>query len=187
MKQSLGAKTLAVPTPVWLIGTYDEDDKPNIMTAAWGGICCSRPPCLQVSLREATYTHGNIKKRKAFTISIPSDEQWREADYAGIASGRGTDKIADLGWAVVKSGLVDAPYIDQCGLVIECRLKETVELGLHTLYVGEIIDVKADDAVLTEGKPDIKKIRPIIFSSGESGYFSVGEKISDAFRQRTPP
>ena len=187
MKKSLGAKTLAVPTPVWLIGTYDEDDKPNIMTAAWGGICCSRPPCVQVSLRAATYTHGNIKKREVFTISIPSDAQWREADYVGVVSGRDTDKIADLGWSVVESGLVDAPYIEQCGLVIECKLKETVELGLHTLYVGEIMDVKADEAVLTGGKPDLSKIRPIIFSPGESGYFSVGEKLSDAFKQRTPP
>ena len=74
MKKSLGAKTLAVPTPVWLVGSYNENDKPNIMTVAWGGICCSRPPCIQVSLRAATYTHGNIKNRKAFTVSIPSSE-----------------------------------------------------------------------------------------------------------------
>jgi flavin reductase (DIM6/NTAB) family NADH-FMN oxidoreductase RutF len=187
MKQSLGAKTLAVPTPVWLVGTFDEDERPNIMTAAWGGICCSRPPCVQVSLREATYSHGNIKKRKSFTINIPSDEYWREADYAGIVSGRDFDKITDLEWSVVKSGLVDAPYIDQCRLVIECRLKKTVELGLHTMFIGEIMDVKADLDAITDGKPDISRISPIIFSPGESGYFSIGGKLSKAFQQRSPP
>ena len=187
MKQSLGAKTIAVPTPVWLIGTYDEKNKPNLMTAAWGGICCSRPPCIQVSLRAATYSHGNIKKREAFTVNIPSDEYWREADYIGIASGRDTDKITDTGFTVTKSELVDAPVVDQCGLVLECNLKEMVELGLHTMYVGEILDVKADESALTDGKLDIKKINPIVFNPGDSGYFSIGEKISDAFKQKTPP
>lgn len=187
MKQSLGAKTLAVPTPVWLIGTYDESEKPNLMTAAWGGICCSRPPCVQVSLRAATYSHGNIKRRRAFTVNIPGDELWREADYLGIASGRDTNKIADVGFTVTRSGLVDAPIVDQSDLVIECKLKETVELGLHTMYVGEIVDVKADVSVLSDGKLDITKLKPIIFNPGDSGYFSVGEKISNAFKQKTPP
>ena len=187
MKQSLGAKTVAVPTPVWLIGTYDEKNKPNLMTAAWGGICCSKPPCIQVSLRAATYSHGNIKTREAFTVNIPSTEYWKEADYIGIASGRDTDKIADTGFTVTKSELVDAPVVEQCGLVLECNLKETVELGLHTIFVGEIVDVKADESALTDGKLDIKKINPIIFNPGDNGYFSIGEKISDAFKQKTPP
>ena len=187
MKHSLGAKTLALPTPVWLIGTYDENDQPNLMTAAWGGICCSRPPCVQVSLRAATYSHGNIKKRGSFTVNIPSDKYWREADYIGIASGRDSDKIAETGFNSSKSDIVDAPVIDECSLVLECKLKETVELGLHTMYVGEILDVKIDNSALTNGKPDIKKIKPIIFNPGDSGYFSIGEKISDAFRQKKPP
>ena len=151
MKQSLGAKTIAVPTPVWQIGTYDEEDKAKLMTAAWGGICCSKPPCVQVRLRAATYSHGNIKRRKAFTVNIPSDEHWREADYIGIVSGRDNNKIEDSGFTVSKSLLVDAPMVEECGLVIECRLKETVELGLHTMYVGEIMDVKADEAALSGG------------------------------------
>ena len=82
---------------------------------------------------------------------------------------------------------MDAPYVDQCMLIIECRLKETFELGLHTMYVGEIIDVKIDESALTDGKPDISKVQPIIFSTGENAYFSIGEKIADAFLQRTPP
>jgi len=73
MKRSLGAGTLAVPSPVWVVGTYDAEGRPNVMTAAWGGICCSRPPCIYVSLREATYSHGNIMSQRAFTVSIPGE------------------------------------------------------------------------------------------------------------------
>src|SRR5665811_686839 len=87
MKKSLGAKTIALPVPAWAIGTYDAEGKPNVMTAAWTGICCSRPPCMTVSLREATSSHGNIVARRAFTISIPSEGQVREIDYIGVVSG----------------------------------------------------------------------------------------------------
>ena len=104
MKRSLGAKTLLYPTPVLVVGTYDKNGRPNVMTAAWGGICCSRPPCVTVSLREATYSHGNIVARKAFTISIPSEDQVKHADYFGMVCGRNVDKFAESGLTPVKSG-----------------------------------------------------------------------------------
>jgi flavin reductase (DIM6/NTAB) family NADH-FMN oxidoreductase RutF len=110
MKQSLGAKTLVYPTPVFVVGTYDQEGKPNVMTASWGGICCSQPPCVAVSLRKATYTHGNILARKAFTISIPSEGHVQQADYFGLVSGRSGDKLTATKLTPVRSELVDAPY-----------------------------------------------------------------------------
>ena len=187
MKNSIGAGTYAAPSPVWIVGTYDETGKSNIMTAAWGGICCSRPPCIYVSLREATYSHGNIMERKAYTVSIPGEEYWREADYAGVASGRDTDKFKDLKLTPVRSEVVDAPYVSEFPLVLECRLKETVTPGGHTMFVGEIVDVKADTDVLTEGKPDIQKIKPIIFNMGQRSYCGVGVNLGAAFKTRSPP
>jgi flavin reductase (DIM6/NTAB) family NADH-FMN oxidoreductase RutF len=187
MKKSIGAGTLAVPSPVWVVGTYDENGKPNMMTAAWGGICCSRPPCVYVSLREATYSHGSIMKRKAYTVSIPGEEYWREADYTGIASGRDTDKFRDTRLTPIGSETVDAPYVGEYPLVLECRLKEVVGLGLHTMFVGEVVDVKADEDVLTNDRPDIQKIKPILFGTGDRGYHSVGPRMADAFTTRKPP
>jgi flavin reductase (DIM6/NTAB) family NADH-FMN oxidoreductase RutF len=187
LKASLGARTLAVPSPVWVVGTYDKDGRPNFMTAAWGGICCSRPPCVYVSLREATYSHGNIVARQAYTVSVPGEEYWRETDYIGGVSGRDTDKVADTGLTAAESAVVDAPYLEEFPLVLECRVKETVKLGLHTMFVGEIIDVKADEDVLTDGAPDTQKIRPLLFGSGDRGYHTVGVRIGDAFTNRKPP
>ncbi|HPS92771.1 MAG TPA: flavin reductase, partial [Methanothrix sp.] len=77
MKKSLGNKTLLYPTPVCVIGTYDPSGKPNVMTAAWVGICCSSPPCIAVSLRKATYTYGCIMSRKAFSVCLPSESYAR--------------------------------------------------------------------------------------------------------------
>ena len=187
MKKSIGAGTFAVPSPVWVVGTYDDEGRPNMMTAAWGGICCSRPPSVYVSLREATYSHGNIMRRRAYTVSVPGEGHWREADYTGIASGRDTDKFEDTALTPIRSSAVDAPYVGEYPLVLECRLKEAHKLGLHTMFVGEIVDVKAEEEALTNGRPDIQKIRPLLFGSGDRGYHGVGPRIADAFSVKTPP
>ena len=177
-KKSLGAKTIAPPAPAWLICSYDAEGKPNMMTASWVGMACSKPPCVTVSLREATYTFGNIKERGAYTVNIPSVKLAEVTAYAGVVSGRDTDKFADTGLTAVKSDLVDAPYIEECELVIECRLIKTVELGLHTMFIGEIIDVKADEEILGEnGSPDPEKHRPFIWSIGEYGFYGLGGRI----------
>ncbi|QEM68816.1 flavin reductase family protein [Geobacter sp. FeAm09] len=186
MKQSVGAKTLATPTPVWLVGTYDEAGVANIMTAAWGGICCSQPPCVAVSLRKATYSHAAIVARKAFTVSIPSQAQVAQADYVGTVSGRDGDKFAACGWTPVKSDLVDAPYVDEVPLVVECRLLHIHELGLHTQFVGEIVDVKADETVIgAKGYPDITRVRPMIWDTAHMGYYGLGEFLGKAWQVGT--
>ena len=175
-------KTLLFPTPVLMVGTYDQAGKPNLMNAAWGGICCSQPPCVAVSLRKATYSHACIVDRKAFTVGIACEEKMVEADYVGIASGRDVDKFAVTGLTPVKSELVDAPYAAEFPVVLECRLLHTVEIGLHTQFIGEIIDVKADTDVLgDDGLLDIMKIKPLIFDTSQRGYHGVGPLLGKAF------
>ena len=182
MKKSLGAKTLLFPTPVLLVGSYDEEGNPNLMTASWGGICCSQPPCIAVSLRKATYTYAAIVERKAFTIGIASEGRMVEADFVGITSGSDVDKFTLAGLTPMRSKVVDAPYAAEFPLVLECRLLHTLELGLHTQFVGEIIDVKADAEVLAaDGLPDILKIKPLIFETAHRGYHGVGPLLGLAF------
>ena len=182
MKSSLGAATIVPTTPVWVVGTYNREGKPNVMTAAWGGICCSKPPCLYVSLRKATSTYSNIVERKAFTVSIPSEKHVKEADYFGIASGKKVDKFLTTGLTPVKSDLVDAPYVNEFPLIFECTVIKIVEIGLHTEFIGEIMDVKADSFVLNEKNlPDIEKVKPIIWNMAGMTYHKVGSPVGQAF------
>lgn len=182
MKRSLGAAALIVPCPVWVIGTYDSDGIPNLMTAAWAGIVCSNPPAISVSLREATYTYANVIDRKAFTVNVPSAAQAEVADFLGIASGRDVDKFAAAGLTAVRSSLVDAPLAAEFALTLECRLLQSIKLGLHTVFVGEILDVKADEEILAEGLPALGRADPIVFSVGEQAYYRVGERLGPSFR-----
>jgi flavin reductase (DIM6/NTAB) family NADH-FMN oxidoreductase RutF len=183
MKKSLGSKTIAYPTPVWCVGSYDQNNVPNVMTAAWGGICCSKPPCVTVSLRKATYTYGNIMNKKAYTVSVPSEKYASEVDYFGIASGRDVNKFEISGLTPVKSDKVDAPYIAEFPVILECNVLHTYDIGLHTLFIGEIVDVKAEEAVLAgdKGIPDVEKIKPIIYGPESRTYHGVGAPLGLAF------
>jgi flavin reductase (DIM6/NTAB) family NADH-FMN oxidoreductase RutF len=135
-----------------------------------------------VSLRKATYTHGNLMKRRAFTVNVPSQSQVRQTDYIGIVSGRDVDKFAATGYTPVPSDLVDAPYIQEFPLILECKVLQVIELGMHTQFIGQIIDVKADEEVLNAaGHPDILKVLPILFSPGEAAYYGVGEPLGRAY------
>jgi flavin reductase (DIM6/NTAB) family NADH-FMN oxidoreductase RutF len=183
MKKNLPPQTVLLPSPVLIIGTYGSGGKPNIMAAAWGGIASSEPPCISVSLREATLTYHNIQEVKAFTVNIPSEKYVREADYAGLVSGREVDKFMQAGLTPVKSKLVNAPIVKEFPYALECKLVRQVELGLHTMFIGEIVGMVADSEVLSANQlPDIEKVRPMLFGSfGSMGYYGIGERLGDAF------
>ena len=179
---SLGANAFAPTAPVWVVGTYDHEGKPNVMTAAWAGICCSKPPCVYVSLRKATYTYGNLMERKAFTVSFPSVDYLRETDFFGIVSGKDEDKFSSANLTPMKSELVDAPYVKEFPMVLECRVIKVIEIGLHTEFIGEIIDVKADKSVLDANKqPDITKLKPFVWSLAGMCYRSLGDELGKSF------
>ncbi|MEM2109797.1 MAG: flavin reductase family protein [Candidatus Odinarchaeota archaeon] len=182
MKKSFGAKPFLIPTPVWIVGSYDAESKPNIMAVAWSGICSSKPPCVTVSLRKATYTYHNIKARKAFTVNVPSKDFLWQSDFAGIFSGREVDKFASTGLTPVKSDLVDAPYVKEFPLIAECKLIQTHEVGIHTMFIGEILDIKVDEHALNEkGLPEWDMIMPFMYSPINSKYYGSSVSIGDAY------
>jgi flavin reductase (DIM6/NTAB) family NADH-FMN oxidoreductase RutF len=186
--KSLGAKTLAMPCPVWVIGSYDAEGKPNVMTASWVAICNSQPPMVTVSLRKATHTYGNIMASRAFTVNIPSEAFAKDAAYFGSVSGKDVDKFAASGLTPVKSALVNAPYIKEFPLVLECTLVKTDELGLHTMFIGEIVDVKAAESVLgANGTPDIRKLKPFVFAPGSEGFYAIGAPIDFGTERKKEP
>lgn len=183
MKISLPPQTVLLPSPVLIIGTYGADGRPNIMTASWGGIASSEPPCISVSLREATLTHHNIDQAGAFTVNFPSEKYLKEADFIGMVSGRDCDKFQATGLSVEKSQLVNAPIVKELPYALECRLSKRVDLGLHTMFIGEIVGMVADSEVLNPDRlPDIEKVRPMLWGSfGSMAYYGIGVRLGEAF------
>lgn len=181
MKISLGSKALAIPSPVWVVGSYGSSAQPNIMTASWGGICCTSPACVAVSLKENRATYANIIEHQAFTISIPSRDFLYETDFIGNVSGVTANKFSAAGLTAVRSNIVDAPYVQEFPLVLECSLLHMLEIGSHTQFIGQVMDIKANEEILGEdGFPSAEKVDPLIGSAGERAYYSIGKHLGRA-------
>jgi flavin reductase (DIM6/NTAB) family NADH-FMN oxidoreductase RutF len=133
--------------------------------------------------REATLTHHNIKETKAFTVNTPSETYIKEADFVGMVSGRDCDKFKESHLTPEKSKLVNAPIVKEFPYALECNLVRQVDLGLHTMFIGEIVGLVADSEVLNPNQlPDIEKVRPMLFGSfGSMAYYGTGEKLGGAF------
>lgn len=180
MKKSLGAKAVVYPAPVFVVGSYDREGKPDAATASWGGICCSQPPCVAVSFRNTTRSYENIMKRKAFTISIPSEQHLKAVDYLGLISAKtqALDKWAETKLTPEKSHLVDAPYVKEFGIVLECKVIDIAEIGIYAQFVGEILDVQADSSLMgVGGAVDLRKLKPLVYSPDSQEYFGVGQRL----------
>ena len=183
MKLSLPPNTVLHPSPVLIIGTYGFDGKPNMMNVAWGGIVSSKPPCISVSIREGKLSFHNIKQTEAFTVNVPSEKYIKEADFVGIVSGKEYEKFKVTGLTPERSTLVNAPIVKEFPYTLECKLVREINLGSHTMFIGEIVGMVADSEVLNPKQlPDIEKVRPMIWGSfGSQAYYNIGHRLGGAF------
>ncbi len=175
-RTNFGAKPLMYPQPVLIIGTYDENGVPNAMNAAWGITTDFKEITISLSDHKTT---DNLKVKKAFTVSKATEDQVVPCDYVGVESGRKVpDKFAKAGFHATKSEFVEAPLINELPLAMECKVK-SFENGL---LVGEIVNVSADESVVTDGAVDITKVKPISFDPFGNAYFGVGARVGNAFK-----
>ncbi len=177
MRKNFGPKTWMYPLPVLIVGTYDENGSPNAMNAAWGGIYDTDQVMLCLSHGHKTYR--NIQSRGAFTVSMATAAQAAACDYVGIVSGNKVpDKFQKAGFSAVKSEFVDAPIIHQLPMALECRLVGETPEGI---LIGQILNVSADESVLTEGRIDPVLLNPITFDPVNNVYRGLGEEVAKAF------
>jgi len=170
-KRSLGPKNLVFPEPAMVIGSYDKNGKPNIMTAAWFGIANSRPFSVSVSLRPATYSYHCIMESGAFTVNVPDASLISYVKFAGKYSGKDMNKFEETGLTPIKSDYVNAPYVKEFPIVLECELTEYHDLGSHRQFIGKVIDAKIDEKLLNaDGSVNMDLFNPVIYRNGE--YYS---------------
>ena len=179
MRKNFGAKAILYPMPVLIIGTYDENGKPNAMNAAWGGI--SEETQISICIDNSHKTAKNVVKSGAFTVSIANAENIVACDYVGIVSGNSEpDKIQKAGWNATKSEFVNAPLFDELPVALECKLVSYDEESCR--LVGEIVNVCADERYLDEnGKIDLTKFHPVTYDPVHHTYCKIGHMIAKSF------
>ena len=176
MRKNFGAKPMCYPMPVYLIGTYGADRTPNAMNAAWGGI--SEDTEISICISADHKTTENILFRKAFTVSMATAKHIAACDYVGIVSGNKVpDKFARAGFHAIKSENVNAPLIEELPMALECKVKSFTD----GILIGEIMNVNADESILTDGKIDPAKLKPITYDPVNNKYIALGAIVGNAF------
>jgi flavin reductase (DIM6/NTAB) family NADH-FMN oxidoreductase RutF len=172
-----GSSHLLYPQPAVLAGALVKG-KPNYLAIAWCGIMQASPPIIYVSLRKERYTLPGIRENGTFSVNIPSTSQVAAVDFCGMNSGGKVDKSEIF--TTVYGELKTAPMIEECPISMECRLIKEIDFGgTHIVFVGEIAGTYIDEASMTDGKPDIKKVDPLIYTTS-GDYWGFGERIADA-------
>ncbi|MEE8340929.1 MAG: flavin reductase family protein, partial [Candidatus Neomarinimicrobiota bacterium] len=152
----------------------------NFMTASWVGIACSNPPAISVAIRPERYTYKGVIEHNTFSINVPGSNLAKTTDFCGIYSGRDNDKTTLFN--IFYGKINTSPLIEECPLNLECKVIHTIEVGSHTVFIGEIMETHANEDCLTNGKPDIIKIDPIIYATGTRQYHRVGDEIGRAYK-----
>lgn len=180
-KVELPAQRLMYPRPFLLVGA-NVDGKANFLAVGGGGVANAEPPMIAVPIRHERYTLKGIQQNRTFSINTPSVDLVREADFCGIASGAKVDKVEVCKFKVFYGNLKTAPLIEQCPVNLECQVVQILNLGSHSFVIGEVKGTYVSDNCLTNGKPEVRKIKPMIFNLEQSEYYSFGEVIARAFK-----
>lgn len=150
--------------------------KPNIITVAWAGTVCTNPPMLSISVRPSRYSYHIIEESGEFVVNLTTEALARATDYCGVRSGREHDKFSEMNLTPQPSGHIKAPGIAESPVNIECRVKQILPLGSHSLFLADVVGVTIDETYLdVNGKFDLNAAGLLTYSHGE--YFLLGKKL----------
>lgn len=176
-KQIWKPGNMLYPVPAVMVSCADREGRKNIITVAWTGTICSEPAMVSISVRPERYSYDMIRKTKEFVINLTTKDLTYATDWCGVKSGRDVDKFKEMKLTAAKGNqLLYAPIIVESPVNIECKVIETAELGSHTMFIAEVLDVMVSEKHMNEsGKFELNKLGLVAYSHGE--YFALGEKI----------
>jgi flavin reductase (DIM6/NTAB) family NADH-FMN oxidoreductase RutF len=176
MKIERKASTALLPAPVVLLSVAGWGGHPNLITLAWVGTVCSAPPMLSAAIRPPRYSHELVDAAREFVVNIPHASQVAQVDRAGTMSGRDHDKFAELGFTAAPASKVTAPLVAECPINIECVVRHQLNLGVHDLYLAEIVAVHYDEELLdSRGHVITGKLDAMAYVEGE--YWSLDARL----------
>ncbi len=164
--------------PVCLVGSM-VDGRPNFMTVAWFTRLSYKPPMVGAAINHRQHTRQGIVETGTYSMCFPGRALLELTDYCGLVSGRNADKGALFD--VFFGELGSAPLIRECPLCLEVAVAQAVEVAANTLFIGEIKAAHAHTDVLTDGRPDMVKIDPLLLTMPQNGYFALGERVGEAW------
>lgn len=174
LKKKIEPQTLLFPTPVVLVTTVDPKGNPNIITVICAGIVCAKPPLIAIGIHPFTYSYSLLKLAGEFVINIPPERLLDAVKYCGRVSGRDEDKFAGAKLTPVPASEVKPPLIKECHVNLECKVKHFLSLGIHDLFIGEVVATHVDEEVIdNKGQLNVERCSPMACAKGASRYWSL--------------
>jgi len=168
--------TMIYPLPAVMVSCGESPEEYNILTVSWTGTICSDPPMCYISVRPTRYSYGILKRTGEFVINLTTEKLARATDWCGCRSGLKYDKWKEMGLTPLPARIVKAPIIAESPVNIECVVKQIIDLGVHHMFIAEVVSVTADDSYIDEtGAFSLAKARPLVYNHGH--YFGLGKKI----------
>lgn len=177
-KIKLDNSTRVFPMPMVVVGAVVEG-KNNYLAVA--RVCWVNPSPSDDGgcFRERHHTNKGIREHKEFSVSIPAVDLIREVGCIGLFSCAKTDKSKIF--ESIRGQLKYAPMIRHCPVSLECKVVTKVDLPSNEFFIGEIMGIYTEERYLTDGKPDIDKIKPFILTMPDSRYRDLGKIIGSAW------
>lgn len=177
-KKKLEPKAMLFPTPLALVTTINLEGRPNIITVTCIGIACAKPPMIAIAIHPWTYSHSLLKEVGEFVVNIPSEGLLEAVKYCGRVSGKDEDKFAGARLTPIPASEVKPPLIKESPVNLECKVKHFIELGMHNLFIGEVVATHVDEGILANNKLDVEGCAPMTCVKGVGGYRSLGRLLS---------
>lgn len=171
-KVDLKGSVILNPVPVVMVTSRGKDGKDNVFTVGWVGTVCTKPPMLSISVRPERLSHKYISETMEFTVNMPTSKLTKAVDYVGVRSGKTVDKIKEMNFTMKEGTNVNSPYIDECPVSIECKVKTVLQLGTHDCFIAEVVGSHVNKNLFDEkGKIHLEKADLISYCHGE--YFKM--------------
>lgn len=171
-KVDLKGSVILNPVPVVMVTSRGNNGKDNVFTVGWVGTVCTKPPMLSISVRPERLSHKYISETMEFTVNMPTSKLTKAVDYVGVRSGKTVDKIKEMNFTMKEGTNVSSPYIDECPVSIECKVKTVLQLGTHDCFIAEVVGSHVNKNLFDEkGKIHLEKADLISYCHGE--YFKM--------------
>ena len=171
-KVDLKGSVILNPVPVVMVTSRGNDGKENVFTVGWVGTVCTKPPMLSISVRPERLSHKYISETMEFTVNMPTSKLTKAVDYVGVRSGKTVDKIKEMNFTMKEGTNVSSPYIDECPVSIECKVKTVLQLGTHDRFIAEVVGSPVNKNLFDDkGKIHLEKADLISYCHGE--YFKM--------------
>lgn len=179
-KRDFKGSVILNPVPVVLITSRNKNGQENVFTVGWTGTLCTKPPILSISVRPERLSYEYIKETMEFVVNLPSSSMVKAVDYCGVKSGKNIDKIKEMNFTLSESSHVNVPYIKECPINIECRVREIMPLGTHDVFIADVLASHVDENLIDDkGKIHFEEANLISYCHGE--YYPLPKKSLGSF------